>query len=302
MRSLLNQVPRLQGLAVFEAAARLGSFTAAATELGMSQPAVSKHIAIIEDQLKTVLFDRGGNRRELTADGRELFAGVDRGFSEIEDGLGRMRSGLDVLTVAMQPVVAETWFSPHLQELRNVLAPTRLHVVIYDHDSELASMEHDVSVRFGTGRVPGLRSELLVPEVAVPAASPDYADRHGLASESPARALLHADLVDFDQTGRSWIDWVQWFAAHDITPPQIDQVVYRTYGSTVPVALGGAGVILTWRHLRGDLVERGLLVEVGPAVENQANGYHLVWPAALSRDEGLRRLRTWIRATADRHR
>lgn len=302
MRELTTHVPRLQRLAVFESVARLGSFTAAAAELGISQPAVSKHIAQLEDQLATRLFDRSSNRPVATSDGAALHAAVDVGFGEIERGIAELRSGVGELTVAMQPAVAESWFSPRLAEVRERLAPTRLRVVIFDRDDELGSIDHDVSIRFGSGRVPGQRSELLVPESVVPVTSPERAAQLGLDANSPATALVGADLVEFDQTGRSWANWATWFAAHDVDAPDIDQVLYPTYGSVVPLAISGNGVILTWRWLRGELVERGLLVEVGPAMERDDLGYHLVWPAALQRDAGFRALRTWIRETVRLHR
>lgn len=155
MRLLLRRVPHLQRLAVFEAVGRLGTFTAAANELGMSQPAVSKQMSALEDTLKAALFDRRSNRRTLTRDGTVLFQSVSESFDLIEARLSTLRGGVDHLTIAVQPIVAETWFAPRLRELRAVMEPSRVQLIIFDHERELAAIEHDASIRFGHGRVQG---------------------------------------------------------------------------------------------------------------------------------------------------
>lgn len=298
MRSLVRSVRQLQRLAAFEAAGRLGSFTAAAAELGMSQPAVSKQMKALEGSLRTALFDRGANRSQLTPDGELLHQTVTEAFAILEARVSRLRGNLDQLRVAVQPSVAESWFVPRLGDIRRALAPTELQLSIFDHERELAGIDHDVSVRFGEGPSPGLCSEQLVTEAVVPVASPELAGRLGLTRHSPADALLAAPLLHVDQTGRSWQDWAAWFAGNGLTyltPPHT--VVYPTYGSAVPLAISGNGVLLSWRTLMGDHLRRGLLLEVGPLVSVPSRGYFLQWPPALTRDAGFQRLRAWLRKT-----
>ncbi len=298
MRVLLHRVRQLQRLAAFEAVGRLGTFTAAAEELGTSQPAVSKQMAALEASLNTVLFDRHTNRRTLTRRGQLLHQAVSTAFDGMEAALSRLRADPDQLRVAVQPSVAENWFAPRLRELREAMAPTRVLLTIFDHDRELAGLEHDASIRFGDGRVPRLRAERLVGEAVVPVASPDLAAELGLSPASPARALLDAPLLQIDQTDRTWQDWASWFAANGQEyAATSDQVVYPTYGSVVPLAISGNGVILSWRTLSGDLLRRGLLVEVGPVVTGPDTGYYLHWPTALSRDLGFQRFQSWLRTT-----
>ena len=299
MRVLLHRVRQLQRLAVFEAVGRLGTFTAAAQELGTSQPAVSKQMTALEGSLSSVLFDRRTNRRTLTRHGRLLHQAVSEAFDGMEVALSRLREDPDQLRVAVQPSVAESWFAPRLSELRKTMVPTRVHLTIFDHDRELAGVDHDVSIRFGDGRVPGLCSERLVGEAVVPVASPELAEKLDLSPRSPARALLTAPLLHVDQTDRTSQHWASWFAANgeEFAETTEDRVVYPTYGSVVPLAISGNGVILSWRTLSGDLLRRGLLLEVGPEVTGPGTGYFLHWPKALTRDAGFQRFRTWLRRT-----
>lgn len=295
MRALLRQVPQLQRLAVFEAVARLGTFTAAGAELGISQPAASKHVALLEDQLHLVLFDRTGGRPRLTTDGARLHGSVTGSFSDLEVTLAELRSGLDVLTLAVQPAVASNWIGPRLDEIHAAIAPSRLHVVIFEREPELETIAHDLSIRFGDGIVPHLRSEKLLEEVAVPAASPDFAARLGLDEETDPARLLDCDLLEFDSTGHEWATWTRWFASHGLTWDRPDhQIIYRAHASVITQALMGRGLILTWRAIRQDLFSAGSLVECGPTMTVFDLGHHLVWPAALARDTGFRRLRSWL--------
>lgn len=283
---------------MFEAVGRLGSFTAAAAELGMSQPAVSKQVKALEGALRTALFDRGPNRSNLTHDGMLLHQTVTEAFDMMEGRLSRLRGHVDRLRVAVQPSVAESWFAPRLRELRKSMEPTHLQLTIFDHDRELVDMDHHVSIRFGDGAVPGTCSKQLVSEAVVPVASPELASKLGLAPGSSAEALLHAPLLNVDPTGRAWQDWSGWFAANGLayaTPAEA--IVYPTYGSAVPLAISGNGILLSWRTLMGDHLRRGLLLEVGPVVTMSTHGYFLHWPPALTRDPGFQRFGTWLTNT-----
>jgi DNA-binding transcriptional LysR family regulator len=298
VRALVHSVRQLQRLAAFEAVGRLGSFTAAAAELGMSQPAVSKQMKALEASLRTALFERAANQSALTREGALLHQSVTEAFDLLESRLSRLRGHLDLLRVAVQPSVAESWFVPRLSEMRRAVAPTEIQLIIFDHERELADIDHDVSVRFAESPSPGSCSEQLVSEAVIPVASPDLARRLGLTAHSPAEALLDAPLLHVDQTDRAWQDWPAWFAGNGLTyvrPP--DAVVYPTYGSAVPLAISGNGVLLSWRTLMGDHLRRGLLLEVGPLVTVPSRGYFLQWPPALGSDPGLKRFSSWLKGT-----
>ncbi|MEZ5092914.1 LysR family transcriptional regulator [Nocardioides sp.] len=296
MRSLVRSVRQLQRLAVFEAVGRLGSFSSAAAEFGMSQPAVSKQMRALEGTLGVALFDRGHNRARLTPDGLLLHQAVSDSFEVLERRLADLRRGGERLRVAVQPSVAESWFVPHLGALREAVAPTEVELVVFDHDRELAGIEHDVSVRFAARPAPGGRTERLVPEEVVPLASPELAEALGLSERSAAADLVEAPLLHVDHTDRGWLDWPAWFAGHGLELEVArDAMRYPTYGSAFPLAISGAGVMLGWRTLTGEHLRRGLLRPVGPPLLRPDHGYDLHWPAALTRDAGLQRLRAWLR-------
>lgn len=283
-------------LVVFDAVVAAGSFTRAAEELGISQPAVSRQIAGLEDRLGVELFHRDQGRAAPTDAARTLHTHLASAFAELRDGIGSISVGAATLTVAVQPAIADSWFSPRILDLRAALAPVTLRLVVFDRSDDLDTLDHDVSVRFTdrTGR--GHRSTRLVHERVRPYCAPGLAERLGLdATTTPARLAGCEPLLQLDPDGRRWLTWTQWFAAHDLTwVAPTDDIVQRSYGMVLQQALSGRGVVLGWDTLLGELVTNGMLVPVGPPVERRDIGYRLVWAAGAERRPGLAALRRWL--------
>lgn len=295
-RALLRTVPRLQRLAVFDAAARLGSFTAAAAELGITQPAVTRHIKELERDLGIRLFNRSANRSELTEDGWSLRHLVEDSFSILERGLADLIESDDELVLAMHPGVAQHWLVPRIDRLQAALGDTDLRLWIFDREAELATGDFDAAIRVGDGAWAGYTSQLLFDEIVAPVASPDFAARHGLTKESSAAEVFDAPLLHMDSGDRPWTSWGTWLARFDIELPRRPRrVVYDNYPMVVQEAMAGRGVALGWRYVVDDLLERELLAIVGPEVTSTERGYYLCWPTARPNTK-VRVLADWLAA------
>lgn len=279
MRDVVRRVDRLQRLVVFDAAARLGSFTAAAAELGLSQPAVTRQIRALEQSLGVALFARTANRSELTDAGRRLRGHVAAGFDTIETGLADLVHRDEAFVLAAHPGVAQQWLVPRIDGLRAALGERDLRLRLFDRDDDLAQGEHDASVRVGDGAFPGQSSRLLFPEVVVPVAAPAVAREHLLDGGGEPERLLDVPLVHMDDGDRPWMTWHDWFGEFGLTfPPQPGRVLFQNYPMVLQQALAGRGVALGWRPLIDDLVDGGALVVVGPEVRS-ASGYYVTWRA-----------------------
>ena len=275
-RAIVRQVDRLQRLVVFDAAARLGSFTAAAEELGLSQPAVTRQIRALEEALGVALFTRTANRSGLTDPGRRLWGHVAAGFDTIEGGLAELATRADTFVLAAHPGIAQQWLVPRIDGLRAALGARELRLRLFDRDDELAHGELDASIRVGDGAFTGQSAQLLFPEVVVPVAAPAVAAEHGLAAADPA-ALQHVPLVHMDDGDRPWMTWHDWLGAFGLAfPPQPGRVLFQNYPMVLQQALAGRGVALGWRPLIDDLVDGGALVVVGPEVRSH-RGYYVTW-------------------------
>ncbi len=279
MRALVRQVDRLQRLAVFEAAARLGSFTRAGAELGMTQPAVTRQIRALERALGAELFTRSANRSELTDVGRRLRGHVGAGFDMIESGLAELADHTGEFVLAAHPGIAQSLLVPHIDQLKDVLGDLELRLWLFDRDAELADAHFDAAIRVGDGTFPELDSVLLFPEVVVPIASPGIAEEYGLGEASTAADVYTAPFIHMDDGDRPWMTWSDWLDQFGITlRRQPGRVLFNNYPMVLQRALLGYGVALGWRPLVDEYVERGALVVVGPEVSS-SRGYYVTWPS-----------------------
>lgn len=279
MRELVRQVDRLQRLAVFESAARLGSFTKAGAELGMTQPAVTRQIRSLERTLNAELFSRTANRSVLTELGQRLCDHVAAGFDVIEAGLGELAEHSGNFVLAAHPGIAQMWLVPRLDELKQALGDLDLRLWLFDRDIELAAGSFDAAIRVGSGTFDGLDSLLLFPEIVVPIATPAVAELYGLSADSTADDVYQAPFVHMDDGDRPWMTWSGWLANFGITlRRQPGRVLFHNYPMVLQRALLGHGVALGWHPLIDEYVDGGALVVVGPEVRS-SRGYYLTWPS-----------------------
>ncbi len=279
MRALIRRLDRIQGLAVFEAAARLGSFTAAGRELGMSQPAVTRQIRDLEHRLGVDLFVRTANRSQLSDAGRRLRDHVSAGFDAIEAGLAELADHAGTFVLAVHPGIAQAWVVPRLDQINEVLGDLDLRLWLFDRDIELASGGYDAAIRVGDGTFPGQTAHLLFPEVVVPVAAPALAAEYGLTENSTADDVYLAPFVHMDDGDHPWMTWADWLADFGITlRRQPGRVLFHNYPMVLQRALLGHGVALGWRPLVDEYVEGGALQVVGPEVRSH-RGYYITWPA-----------------------
>ena len=284
MRPLLRRVPKLHRLAVFDAVASTGDFTAAAKQLEISQPAVSRHMRSLAEELGVELFARTGRTLTLTANGRRLADGVATALSTLERTVIDLDEDPAAFVMAVQPAMATSWVVPLLDQLEAV-AGVDIQLRIFEGSDELQATEWDLAIVPGAGGGPAWESNLLFREAVRPFAAASLATELGLDGESPADALVHAPLLHIDDAGRPNMTWREWFAhAGGSAVPAKPRLLYNSYSTVVQEALAGNGIALGWQHLLSDMVERGLLVPVGPVVQRHHGGHHVCWPIGQGDD------------------
>ncbi len=294
MHPLLRRVSRLQQLAVFECAARLESFTAAAAELGLSQPAVSRHMIGLERAIGLQLFQRGANRVKLTPAGSTLLAAIQEGFDIIDLALGDARAEDSTFLLAANPGFAQHRLVPLLEDLQSAIGQNDLRLRLFDRDSELEREHYDAAIHLAPRSTSPAGSILLFDEVVVPVATPDFAASARLDSGTAPASLISLPKLHLDGRDRCWMEWSTWFAAHGISwSAGGGYVSYNNYPLVLNDALAGRGVALAWRGLIDDLLDRGDLVPVGPEVHRPEMAYQLIVGSATRRDV-VDRLADWL--------
>ena len=285
MRPLVHRLPKLHRLAIFDAVANAGDFTSAAHDLGISQPAVSRHMAALGRELGIQLFDRSGRSFVLTKQARTLASAVDAAFASLERTLEQFDHQPESFVFAVQPAMATTWVVPLLDQLETA-AGTEIRLRIFERSRGLDAGDWDLAIVPGTGDWDGWESTMLFREKVRPFASPSLAAELGLTADSTPAELATQNLLHIDDAGRPNMTWSEWFAeaSDDEITPATPRLLYNAYPTVIQEALAGNGIALGWQHLLSDLDERGLLVPVGPTVQRRYGGHHVCWRTGRADD------------------
>lgn len=284
----------LDTLRVFETAARLRSFTAAALALGTTQPAVSQQVKRLEVQLEARLFDRIYRGIELTDAGRLLFEQVHAGLQAMDDGVAQVsgRGQREVLQVATDFAFAAFWLMPRLQRFHRAYPQVDVSLVTGERSQAMLRPDIDVAVLFGDGRSHQGESRWLFDEEVYPVCSPRLTDGQPLS----AAALQQLPLLHLrGEQASGWFDWAGLFRGYGVSaPPPPGQLRFDNYTLVIQAAIAGQGVAIGWRHLVDGLVEQGLLCRPLPGSLTSARGYYVVLPPRKRRSALIERFVDWL--------
>lgn len=280
MNEPVPPLPSLKALAAFEATARLGSMSAAARELGSTQPAVSQRIRSLEEQLGLPLFDRSTRRLRMTRDGEAFHEEIAGPLRRIAGASRRLQSRAHArhreLMIAAHFGFAHHWLLPRLPRLEAAFPGTRFDVSPADREDLPEMASADLAIRFG--RLDNCRNHEwpLLAETVFPVCSPSCRERYGLDEEIDATTLARVPLLHMDERDPRWLDWHQWCELAGVEPPvRASRFNYNNYPLLLNTAVEGNGLALGWAGLIESMLEEGTLVRLGPTVERRDHGYIL---------------------------
>jgi len=135
----------------FEAAARLGSFTSAAAETGLTQPAISQRIAQLEQHLGTKLFLRQARTITLTVEGETWLPYVQTALRDLRDSSEMLFArGQSQLTISASQSVISMWLAPRLGEASTATGAA-ISVQSYVVGGQTATTDGTILIRYGSG-------------------------------------------------------------------------------------------------------------------------------------------------------
>ena len=267
-----KKLPSLTALVALEAAIRHRSFTLAAKELGVTQAAVSRLIALLEDDFGRPLFNRGHRTIEPTPACLILGAALADSFSNIADSVDAVRANAsNVVTIGATIAFSSLWLLPKIAEFRQLNPEIQIRVVSQDSKLDLTHGGIDIAIRYG---VPPFNDGTVLASCGdriFPVCSPDYANSHDLKNFPGSGDF---ELIDTDVPNRSWYRWADWFARVGQKPGNSRSMLRFThYNETITAASAGQGVALGWDTLIQTHLADGRLVRLGD-VELDAEGRH----------------------------
>jgi LysR family glycine cleavage system transcriptional activator len=287
----MSRLPPLAAIRAFEAAARHGSFTKAATELGLTQAAVSYQIKQLEDRVGAPLFLRQARKVVLSEAGKRLAPAVAEAFQRLTlafDALRRTDEG--VLSVTAVHTVCTNWLVPRLGTFQIAHPTIAVRLDASSRWVNFAQEEFDVGIRNGNGIWPGLAVHKLMPLELAVFASPDFLARAGTI-DGPAD-LLRLPLLDWTDTA-----WRRWFAFAGIDDPQPTSgpnIMVETQAMLGLAAANGQGLALLTPAFFRPEIAAGRLIQVLPIVVPEDMDCWLVYPQERRNQPKIRAFREWL--------
>ena len=295
MRNLWIHLCSPRHLMVFEACARELSFTRAATELNVQQPAVSATIRQLEDRLGMALFARGHRKVTLTTAGERLFADVSRAFDQLDHSARAIRqlSRGGYVTLNASTAFNNYWMMPRLAALHDRHPGIDLRLQSSDREPDIDAENISLAVRRGDGKWPGCESALIAPEVIYPVAAPRVLE--GAVALKGIPGLLHQRLIHLEEPVRERPRWQDWFAHHGVrTRVPEGGLRLNDYALVLQAAMAGEGFAFGWVHVTDRLLEQGLLAGRPDWAWETGKGFYLVWSTSRPLDTGALAVRDWI--------
>ncbi len=292
-------LPPLKALRAFEAAARTGSYVAAAEELGVSPAAVSQQVRNLEEFLGKQLFMRFNNRILLTDAGQVVFAGSADALQSISVLTEQVISGgtKSRIVISVITSVAERWLEPRLAAFALREKALLFELRVESDPVDFARHNIDLRVCYGTNLYPEMNMIRLLQDEVLPLCSPAYLERN-----QSARTLGMDGVPDDDLIHTSWgpsfvshPTWHAWFAKSGIDRPN-DTKGYQVgmSGLSLDLARDGVGVALGQKMMAGGDLAAGRLVPLSTVAIALGHPYCLVHPRSKSRKAGLQLLIDWL--------
>jgi len=289
-----SRLPPLPAIRVFEAAARLLSFTKAAAELGMTQAAVSYQIRLLEDRVGTPLFLRLTRKVALTEAGARLAPTMTEALSRMAGAFASLgdESG-GQLSVSAVHTFATNWLVPRLGRFQ--LAHPGIAVRL-DTNAKLVDFtrgDYDIGIRHGMGVWPGLAAYPLMPIEYTALCSPALRDRAGGLAHP--HDLLGQPLM-WDGGDRYW---QRWFAAAGVPVAETvgdDGMRFETQQMMGRAAQSGQGVALVNPTFFADEIAAGQLVQPFPVWIRDEGSYYLVHLESRGDAPKVAAFRDWVLA------
>ncbi|MGJ4908300.1 transcriptional regulator GcvA [Bradyrhizobium sp. HKCCYLRH2015] len=291
----MARLPSLNGLRAFEAAARHLSFTRAASELNVTQTAISHQIKRLEDELGIRLFVRQNRSLALTPQARDYLPLVRAAFDDLRLATERLvrKDNAKVLTVSTIASLAAKWLLPRLTAFQEAHPGIDVRITTSTGLVDFRKDDVDAAIRYGRGHWPGVRAEWLMADELFPVCSPAL-----LQGDKPLRCpedLAHHTLLQ--ASGGYDDDWRLWLTAAGL-PVEMSRQGRLSFDlslMTVQAAIDGLGVAIgRTAYVQDDIAKGRLVVPFKMTLPSDA-GFYLVTPEGRTDPPKLKAFRQWLK-------
>ncbi len=295
MRELRRLIHSPHHLFVFEVCGRLLSFTRAAEELGVSQPAVSLAIRQIEQAIGQDLFERRHRAIRLTDAGERFYNEISASFERLLQAAREVNRNpdADLVTLSISTAFANYWIMPRMTRLHRSHPDIDLRLQVVDKDVDLEHENVSLGIRRGRGNWAGYDSATIAREELFAVASPAYLS----ANPRPASIddLLPHQFIHLEEPYRPRPKWRDWFESFGVDfVDKGEGLRLNDYALVIQAAMAGEGIAMGWQHVVDSLINKRLLVPVLPQSWKTGEEFHLIWADRTELSQPAQQVRDWI--------
>lgn len=289
------QLP-IRAICVFHAAAKAGSISKAAAELGVTPSAVSQQLQILEIQLGTSLMVKAGRHVALTEAGERYFESITDHIDRIAEATNHIRGFRSVMALYVRatPSLSNKWLLPRLATLIDAHPDLEVRLDATNEPTDFDREAVDVEIRHGDGRWPGLFVEGLAEEAFWPVCAPRYAAQDSLApADLPGRRLIHSV--------KSQAQWTRWFALAGVEAMgRWPRVLFDRSHMAIDAASGGLGIALeSTLMVEREMASGTLIRPVRDAPPIRLTTQWIVCPRAHLQKRKVKLFLDWLHAERD---
>jgi len=269
--SHLRRLPSMQTLRAFEAAARHESYSAAASELGLTHGAISHRIRELEADIGVSLFRRSGRTMVPTREAVTLLAQVREALSVLQRALPPSARGqTSKLVISVHPSLATQWLIPNIGTFLRAEPRAEVEIRSTAELGEFLGQGVNAAIRYGSGNWPNTVGERFCGEVQFPVCTRQYAQQHNLRTP--------ADLKNCTLLRHSWQLWTPWLRAADLRLREPSRGLMLSDSSMLmEAAAAGEGVALVRGLIARGAIESGRLIRPFDIAIEDSYSYYLLW-------------------------
>lgn len=276
-------LPSIASLRAIEALDRLGSASAVAEELSLTQSAISRQLQALERQIGVDLIVRDGKRLALSDAARDYANDVRQSLNQIAQATLKLQVTplAGTLNLAILPTFGMRWLMPRLPDFARLHPDVTINMATRLEPFNFAAEAFDAALHYGSSNWPDADHLLLKDEQIIPVCAPELAKSK----------LLDLPLLHIQTRPQAW---QYWFEQQGLGYDNSAGSMYDQFATITQAALHGLGVALMPDYLvEQDLAIGRLVAPFGPAIEAQG-AYYLVWPRRKSHDPALVMFRDWL--------
>lgn len=300
MKNLRSAVGTPSAIIAFEAAGRHLNFSKAATELNVSQPAISRQIRNLEAHIGRPLFNRRGNKVRLTEQGRLLFEATSGSFRQIIAAVDQIvdETRDRIIKLQSQPILLSTFILPAIVELQRTFPDFLIDIQASENDAPIDDERPTIAILYGDGNWPGMTSELLFNDIYFPICHPLLLK--GMQHTDPATLFDRLPLLQIPKFIDPWMEWRKWGEHFHIDSLSTKRPQFiNDYEVLLRACRSGQGIAIGAIHFVREALAEGSLVRITDLTINSNFGFYFVYDRGWLQNRRFVDLLSWLRDRAD---